>query len=759
MIAILSMFSGLCACSEGEYSDLKCDSSFVPECLDTRHLMTCENGVLMVTTCGAGDYCKVTNPSLNPDGTIVPGTVGCAAAADREACISGAKQCVGNVLQTCENGVWGGGVACPGGCSAGACIGCTDGEKRCDGSWVQKCSGGSWLYDESCDQGCESGACKVSKVCEDGAKQCSGAFVQTCEGGEWKTAASACENGCTEGECELSCQEGAVRCDDAYIQTCEGGEWKTAASACEIGCVKGECRTEAVDWCAKNADCEVGTCERGVCVTDLMRGAKSGAECDIDSFVEFCDGEEMVYCTEDDDGNYVVDRVSCSEFGGCSVIDMSEEMETETFYPFVYCKGEQADKCEKEGDKYFECTDDEDYGSYEIVNFCYANTDGDYTVLDGGFWGYYGFCNDGDQCGSDGHCENEIEPYFCEYMYQCSADNKLSYCLETIFGVFSGTDACAEGQVCTSVGGQDGCFSKCETEGEVDEFCAYDEDFEEWDVVVSECVKGDDNNLYMYETYNVCDHGCDEDTVECIKLTDDEGSACEIGMMECRNDDLAAYCSEEAEGGVLKAESCNALSEGSVCRVFDEGIACVSLCDEVDEKTVECVIQEDRAVRYASMCVASEDGTVKYKTAVSGESYYCPSGACEEDGSDCVKVVPEEREACDSETYVEKCGGDDENAVVFCRNKMVSVIVCGEETECAAVENGYGEGLPYADCFSEEDECEESELGKERTVCEDYVSGMLRCAKASNGKNYWYEYDYEECDWSCNDEGTACEDW
>ena len=62
-LALLSILSALAisanACETGEYNDLNCDESYQTECLSPTHFMACQNGKLIVDTCGSNAYCHV----------------------------------------------------------------------------------------------------------------------------------------------------------------------------------------------------------------------------------------------------------------------------------------------------------------------------------------------------------------------------------------------------------------------------------------------------------------------------------------------------------------------------------------------------------------------------------------------------------------------------------------------------------------------------------------------------------------------------
>jgi len=79
---------------------------------------------------------------------------------------------------------------------------CTNGAKQCNGNIAQTCSSYSW-QNTSCQYGCLSGQCKSAPVvCTQGAKQCIGTISQTCNNNAWIN--TSCQYGCTSGICNNS---------------------------------------------------------------------------------------------------------------------------------------------------------------------------------------------------------------------------------------------------------------------------------------------------------------------------------------------------------------------------------------------------------------------------------------------------------------------------------------------------------------------------------------------------------------------------
>jgi len=93
------------------------------------------------------------------------------------------------MLRVCSQaGSWGAAMACPGGCSAGACNACMPGEVRCvDGSGVQTCGADrQWSKAMPCSAGCDGTQCAQ---CMDGAVQCvSSVELRQCVNKRWGSA-------------------------------------------------------------------------------------------------------------------------------------------------------------------------------------------------------------------------------------------------------------------------------------------------------------------------------------------------------------------------------------------------------------------------------------------------------------------------------------------------------------------------------------------------------------------------------------------
>ena len=169
-------------------------------------------------------------------------------------CTPNERQCNGDVLQVCSNGVWIYERTCANGCDAennqcnsengdSACI---NNEKRCSGDDLHICSKNTWNFVITCLNGCdavkkECRAEDVNSPCRDGESHCDGDDLKICIQGKWiqQTCAvgcdpekAACDNECDPGGSDKNCQA-ACKSDGK-----EGYYWagdRVETVACDIG--------------------------------------------------------------------------------------------------------------------------------------------------------------------------------------------------------------------------------------------------------------------------------------------------------------------------------------------------------------------------------------------------------------------------------------------------------------------------------------------------------------------------------------------
>ena len=114
-------------------------------------------------------------------------------------CTPGAKQCSGNVPQTCGATGWQSGTECPFLCSGGTCVGtCKPGATKCTVDLLETCDNtGEWGKPTQCEFGCGfTNKCKSG--CTAGEFNCYGNTIRQCDPGppsKWvpKSPATTCD--------------------------------------------------------------------------------------------------------------------------------------------------------------------------------------------------------------------------------------------------------------------------------------------------------------------------------------------------------------------------------------------------------------------------------------------------------------------------------------------------------------------------------------------------------------------------------------
>ena len=532
-------------------------------------------------------------------------------------------------------------------------------------------------------------------------------------------------------------------------------------------CVADETPTDPVDPC-KGVTCTEGTCDRGVCVTDAMKNVKEGEECD-GSFVDFCLGDSMVFCSQDG-----VAIESCAEDGGCSMVKETIGGEE---HLVSWCNG-PSDKCTEDGQKIGYCVDYSSELSYESHYLCVKNTEGKYTATDRSLYSELEICsaqcnaaktdcayetctsteeatttvcdfddegnrvvaskscvkkNDGglgyayeaiQTCGSNckaGACvpwfEDEGKP--CkgsEYVDSCKGDdnNVVAYCYSGVVAA----ENCEEDKCLTSKDGKAAnCYgddSLCKTAGEKKSVCT-----EAWygtwtsNLVCAEMSDGSKHWIADAEKEDVkCDLGCNADETGCGVVTDEAGTGC--------SDDAKAYCG--------KGKSCAIVANGD-----EKNVVCYTnadVCETAGTSTSACDI--DEKVETTTTCTLAADGTtlVNLKSQKS-----CVLGCDTTDTTKCAPVAKED-------------GSCNDAAVALCNQY---------DAECAVVDGNLK-------CYTDTAAC--TNIGDTKKLCDDSLSfigvygvSTYKCTLADDQTTKIYVEDaaaYEECDVICDPEQNAC---
>ena len=117
-----------------------------------------------------------------------------------------------------------------------------------------------------------------------------------------------------------------------------------------------------------------------------MKAATEGAPCDGKTFGEFCNGDSMVYCGVDNNGNTQVSIIDCSNDGGCSIVkDSNGEYAS-------WCNG-PSDKCKNDNQAIPYCGTDTDGTVFESSYICIKNTECKFTAQEQSLYqGGYTLC-------------------------------------------------------------------------------------------------------------------------------------------------------------------------------------------------------------------------------------------------------------------------------------------------------------------------------------------------------------------------------
>jgi hypothetical protein len=221
-------------------------------------------------------------------------------------CEQGDVQCVGNVLQTCnqERDGWDNSAVCASEAlcdgNAGVCRTpeCAPGERRCLEAELQLCNGtrDGWLRLDTCASAghCSTmvGGC-MDVPCAPGEIQCSGAVLQSCNDDQsgWSeiaTCASAALCNEIDGVCDDGCAAGTFRCHGEQLQACSLtlDSW-TTVRVCESddlcdaiagNCREGGCSSPGAFRCSDTGVLE--RCEDNLTAWKLLDACASAAHCD-----------------------------------------------------------------------------------------------------------------------------------------------------------------------------------------------------------------------------------------------------------------------------------------------------------------------------------------------------------------------------------------------------------------------------------------------------------------------------------------------
>ena len=559
--------------------------------------------------------------------------------------------------------------------------------------------------------------------------------------------------------CDSSCRFVTTGCTVSSNDVCGDGIIG-ASEDCEGSNLNGKtCETEFPGSTGTLA-CDPTTCKF---VQNSCEFPKEGSACDPDSFVEGCEGTSIVYCEEDDYGDFAVSKVDCSEYTGSACVILDNDGTN-----WADCLTEDL-RCDNVDDEERQCQSY--YGTpYSNISVCRSGSDGNnYWLEQQDDPDLLHVCNEPgalsclsttQDCGilSDDQGE-ECDPE--TFVNRCDDGEIPVYCAEddesSLGGVVDAME-CLQDK-CLLIDGVPSCYEPCDVDGaekyECEEFSFWGYTFATSYRAVCQAVGDNDGLFYVYEKEGKsCLHGCDTDNT-CIVYSEHEGEACDEDYEpSCETSDVALNCyydEEEPEYSEVEATSCAAsYGEGYTCAIVKDEATCIQACDTVGEAVNECEYSEyyGAYVAYYSTCV--EDGDLTYLDLTGG--MICSNG-CNADNTDCIKTVEDEGSKCDPDTFEERCDDvDGKGIVVYCDEGVVTTIDCSKGNSICAIIEDTG----MANCYSEDDECDTlNDKIKECGGTEgDIYSGTYICAEADNGKTY-YSFVAEESGYCSNGTGEC----
>ncbi len=251
--------------------------------------------------------------------------------------------------------------------------------------------------------------------------------------------------------------------------------------------------------------------------------------------------------------------------------------------------------------------------------------------------------------------------------------------------------------------------------------------------------------VYKDEDKELCYHGCDSLTGECIKIADWEGESCEDNgcqdnyIVRCKNNKKVAY-------------SC----DGYLCSDETYWSSCVEPCtaDEVGhKKDFRC--SESSGTKKSIYNICTEH------TNASGEKiYYYTNGedkcyhGCDDTGQ-CILLHEAENTPCNSSTDNDYCA---DALQLMCTNNKWKATSCVTATK----KNGtcLESSSNYTYCV---DACSASEVNQTRYKCDDSDFWHERLNLETciqNGDNYYWSridsYDRYSCENGCDPETDRC---
>ena len=503
---------------------------------------------------------------------------------------------------------------------------------------------------------------------------------------------TACDNSTPAPECKTNND-----CKDPTKPVCDNGKCIESSTVVGVAC--------------QGVTCAKGTCDRGVCVTDEMKSAKKGDPCDGKTFGEFCNGDSMVYCGVDNNGNTQVSIIDCSDDGGCSII---KENDNGQVVFSSWCNG-PSDKCTKQEQIIPYCSVISGNKSISSAYLCMKNTEDKFTAVNALSFNIYKECDT--TCNADNTaCEGETPKPECTENKDCPAAKPVcenGKCVEntTVVDVACQGVTCAKGTCDRGVCVTD--EMKAAKKGDPCDGKTFG-DFCNGDSMVY-CSTA--NKVVVTDCSN--DGGC-----SIIKGSDGKYSSwCNGPSNQCKNDDQnIPYCGLNANGYLIES---------------------------------------------SYICIKNTEGkfTAQDQSLYQGGSTLCAT-KCNADNTACDNSSTDYNKPCDN-SFEERCDG---NVAVYCNNnKKITPLPC-DSTESCYLSKADNNANCFDDSYIAEQSC--TQLNHEKMVCDrdsydhhalvTYKCGSLTKYDNTDTIQVYFFSEGFYCNngteyTSCNADNTACQ--
>ena len=731
---------------------------------------SCGNGVKdSGEACDGSDFGGATCASLK--GTGYTGTLACSS--DCKNINTG--NCKAPEPQTCNNdGTKDEGEACDGSDFGGATCSSVlgkeaTGELTCsncaiDSSACAEVSAKTCTSDDDCadDADGKTKCDETEKVCvKPGTVENCTSDADCADDADGKTKCDETEKVCVKPGTVENCTSDADCADDADGKTkCDETEKVCVKPAAEPFCGDGnvdegeECDGSNLNGksCMDFPPTTDGTlaCDPVTCkfIKENCKLPAEGSRCTKSTFVESCNDNNVIWCY----AGYV-NYLDCGkDKSSCVILDTEDG-------PYADCYDIE-EQCKTLGEEYRGCGYD-DADSYSAIFKCVPGSDGNNygyetsnseEVHECGSDDYEdapsclvetGDCgkrteDDGEECDreeTEPRCTDDNIAVNCKYNYY--TDNiKTTECRRNTCAVITYDD---DGDIKSEAQCLNELFECDEAGSEIIE-CSSSEYLSQYI-----CASGDNGKNYKVELdWESCDHGCDPEKNECIKLVEDEGEECPEDFEPHCEGNIKVDCGYSDE---IAAEACD---PGLSCVENAGELECLETCDEEDG--TEITVCADSYLT-KSICTAIGDG--KYLIPESGVA--CAHGCDPDKKAACLTISDLEGTECDgTESY--KCDDDKTNVVLACYDGVWSASACNDGYICNKMTT---DDRPYC-----EETCDSA--GDVRWVCsyqadiKAYASIKWNCVE-DNGKKVWdfarnadSKVIYNPCPNGCNAEGNEC---